>query len=803
MRLESITVRGMGPFSGESHVDLRGLPGVLTALVGKNGAGKSTFMELLPGAMYRECPTRGSLASLATGRDSMIEATVVNGSRWTLRQLVDAVSGKGEAVILDDAGAPVTQSGKVRDADAWVSAHLPAPAVFFSTIFASQKTAGFLGMKPAERKSVLLRVLGIEHLEQLAAKAREHMREADQSAKILSARLADERARGGDAGALESHLADLQTAAAFDAETLTLARAELEAARAAHATALAAWEVGQAHVAKVDRLQRELEAASHRLKSAMAAGDAAGAAAANATPIAALEAAVATARRALDSAKATHATEVAGYDAAQVAVKRHEALTVEQRDLDTRAGNNRRLLANADAVREAVAQVAHLDEAIALAAAEVDRLDGEYRTVQDQRAAGADERIGSLREGLGYVVSELESDSATCALDAARRTIGADDAAIALANDLPNRLWKARNAADEARRSVAKLQADRAAAAKVAASAGALDAAEAKLAAYGERLAVVARELAELGEVRKPLLPREAPVQAATVALTRAESALSFGRTALAIAERDQAAALASVRELSPQVDRMREELQGLQGVEVVPQPDSTALDTAAMLARAAERRDQEARGAVTAASQRLADARASAERSAALEGELGTAHANLGDWTRLAADLGKDGLQAMEIDAAGPELTAITNEILHTCHGPRWTVSIETQKLSADGKKILEGCEVRVLDSVRGRDAAAESLSGGEATIVGEAVSLALTTVACRRQGVTRPTLVRDESGAALDPENAPIYLAMLRHAARLLDADRVLFVSHSREMQELADSRIEIRDGKIEVMG
>jgi DNA repair exonuclease SbcCD ATPase subunit len=127
--------------------------------------------------------------------------------------------------------------------------------------------------------------------------------------------------------------------------------------------------------------------------------------------------------------------------------------------------------------------------------------------------------------------------------------------------------------------------------------------------------------------------------------------------------------------------------------------------------------------------------------------------------------------------------------------------VAIETQRLAADGKRMLEGCEVRVLDSERGRDAAAESLSGGERVIVGEAVSLALTTLACRRQGVERPTLVRDESGAALDAGNARVYVAMLRRAAELVRADKVLLVSHSAEVQELCDSRVRVAGGSVEV--
>ena len=168
-------------------------------------------------------------------------------------------------------------------------------------------------------------------------------------------------------------------------------------------------------------------------------------------------------------------------------------------------------------------------------------------------------------------------------------------------------------------------------------------------------------------------------------------------------------------------------------------------------------------------------------------------------DWTRLADDLGRDGLQAALVDLAGPELTQTANELLHACVGPRWTVSVETQRASADGKRTLEGCEVRVIDTLKGRDATVESLSGGERTIVAEALALALTALSCRVSGVRRPTLIRDESGAALDGSNSEAYVAMLRRSADMIGADRVLVVSQTSVITDRCDAEIRIEEGKV----
>jgi DNA repair exonuclease SbcCD ATPase subunit len=101
----------------------------------------------------------------------------------------------------------------------------------------------------------------------------------------------------------------------------------------------------------------------------------------------------------------------------------------------------------------------------------------------------------------------------------------------------------------------------------------------------------------------------------------------------------------------------------------------------------------------------------------------------------------------------------------------------------------------------VAGRDAPVETYSGGERVLLGEAVSLGLAMLSTRRAGLDGVTLVRDESGAALDPTNARSYVAMLRRAAELVRAHRVLLVSHSPDVQELCDSRLVVADGRVEV--
>src|SRR5690606_9063480 len=105
------------------------------------------------------------------------------------------------AVVLDGDGTPLLTSAKIREFDTWAAAHLPPPQVLYSSTFAPQGSGGFLELKPGERKAVLLRVLGIERLEVLAEKAREKARATKAAVEVLTARIEDERARGGDVAA--------------------------------------------------------------------------------------------------------------------------------------------------------------------------------------------------------------------------------------------------------------------------------------------------------------------------------------------------------------------------------------------------------------------------------------------------------------------------------------------------------------------------------------------------------------------------------------------------------------------------
>lgn len=195
-----------------------------------------------------------------------------------------------------------------------------------------------------------------------------------------------------------------------------------------------------------------------------------------------------------------------------------------------------------------------------------------------------------------------------------------------------------------------------------------------------------------------------------------------------------------------------------------------------------------------------IAAVEANAERCRAKEVEAEQQRAALedlllsgSDWLILERAFGREGIQALEIDAAGPEVASITNELLQGCYGSRFGVGFETlrEKKSSRGE-FTEVFDVKVYDE--GRERAVESLSGGERVVVGEALGLAFAIFNARKSDVRWRTLFRDETAGALDPRNAEAYTTMLRKALVVGGFSQCIFVSHQDHVWERADVRVDL---------
>lgn len=797
MRFESIKARNLGPFK-HVDLDLAGIEGCLVAVVGENGAGKSTLLELLAAALYRECPTRGTLTDLATARDAFLEVRAVNGAAYSIRQTADSISKKGESLVLDAAGVPVLDGTKVSAFDAWAKSHVLPPELLYSSSFSPQGRRGFLDMSAADRKKLLVRMLDLERFERMADAAREHAKAEKALCESLRARLGD--LAKPDMEALRLAYAETQARIDTAVEAVRVARVALDRARAAAGDAARARELAEQRRAAEGRhgaalsSVRDIESRLANNRAVLAECDAIRAAVERA---AGLETELAVARAHVDDARAALTAAVSAEREGKAAMQRAEQ---EETKTAARVESIRVRLNDRDAISRATARIDTLKTQEQELLQQITDTEDRSSLLEVLVLSGKDQRIAVLRDAI-VQIEEGDDDAPLAAWAHSARV--SDDVLAARADKAPEELKAARSLLAASRQGLEKLRAELRTAERLAARAGEIAQAEADLAAakvdldaaQGRkvqatetwRASITVNTAADVSAKKaqdaldtlqserkglEPLLAKLAPLEQAQVRIEERTAQLVVANAALSACEA---------------------ELAGLPVV-TVETVDLSAYEHGVMQGEAAERAVREQRSRAHAA---IEAAEAVNAKRAAIERDIAKAESELSDWTRLAQDLGRDGLQAMELDAALPEINTMANELLRSCHGTRFTVELRTDRLSSDGKKVIEGLPMRVIDVEKGRDADADTYSGGECVIAGEAVSLALTMLACRRSGLQDCTIVRDESGAALDPANARAYVAMLRMAARQLGARKVFLVSHSPEIQEMCDARILVGDG------
>lgn len=199
--------------------------------------------------------------------------------------------------------------------------------------------------------------------------------------------------------------------------------------------------------------------------------------------------------------------------------------------------------------------------------------------------------------------------------------------------------------------------------------------------------------------------------------------------------------------------------------------------------------------------------------RASALEASTAVLARRRAGFRELERALGKTGVQVLEIDAAGPTVARMTNDLLAATFGGRFAVRLDTIRDGARGA-VIETFDLVVLDGNRkaraddstggGRKAQARErlaadvseLSKGEKVLVDEALKLAIAMFHAQRTGDRVLTLWRDECDTGLDPANRRRYPAMLRRALELGGFHRLYFVSHDQDVQAQADAVIRVSE-------
>lgn len=180
----------------------------------------------------------------------------------------------------------------------------------------------------------------------------------------------------------------------------------------------------------------------------------------------------------------------------------------------------------------------------------------------------------------------------------------------------------------------------------------------------------------------------------------------------------------------------------------------------------------------------------------AATTQELESAQADLAQaselerlWHLLAQMFGRDGLPALVIENAVPEIEAAANRWLEKLASGRLSVRIESLRANKGGG-IRETLDVIVADADAERPL--EGFSGGERQRVNLALRLALSELLASRAGHRIQSLVLDEAFTALDAEGRQLAIEVIRALEETFEL--TLFVTHLADMGEAFPVRLEI---------
>lgn len=797
MKLRKWSLRGVTRFVEPLAIDLSGQSGIV-CIVGENGAGKTTAVEAVVLALYgRLAWYPGAPFDHCRGRDAFVEVEfeAEDGRSIIVRRLIDAEARKQEAYLIID-GEAVT-SGRVREIQPAIERLFGPADLFLASVFGDQRRAGsFLDAAPAERKALLAELLQLGELEQIAGAAREHRSMLERERSVERARIQEIgdalEQRNNSAEAVELAERDFELSAAAEAraaeDRAATERAATEAREAA--AQYAALQAGAIEAERVaERDAHDLAAARQQSDAEQRAFDRR-----KAEAVAAIEAA----ERLGDAAHERHAAAIAALTDRKTRLEAEVARAPE-------VSTAKRVLAEEQANHEAAVRLQNERAAAiaALDAAEVadDRAEKALVAAEDRR----EQRMEELRQRgalLERVPCQGMDIAGTCPLLADAR----DAAATVLRMEAESEPYSAELALVQQTGAAVVAATDRLAE---------IDEQLAKLPALDEQRLAAAKSIAAL----EPVIQRaqvelmrldgekERADRALSDELKQAFEALARARDArdrvVAESEEAIAAGVARLTQASLRAEESREiarrQRESAQAAQAAAQRAEDLRRSAATAKAQHDRAVAEVarcREILAARRERLEAATVRAKRLEECLDRLEQIDSESADWALLERGFGREGIQALEIDSAGPEIARLTNELLAACYGPRFSVSLETLREKRAGG-TAETLDVRIYDGATVR----QHVSGGEQCIVEEALKLALSIYNARKSGIRWRTLWRDETVGPLDPENAERYVRMMRRALELGGFECAIVIAHSREVWESADARIVLEDGRARV--
>lgn len=778
----------------EVILDLDQLPqqAALVALAGANGRGKTTILDNLH--PYLTMPSRAASAggfsyydhvhlpesekelvwSLQGRRYRSHVVIRVDGRRRTEVFVFAWAQGRWSPVVLADG---TVSDGKVDSYVRCVDVLCGSAETFFTSVFSAQGQRPLSQYRNGEIKSLLGELLGQDEILRWGQQAAE-------TARLLKTGLAVLRQERESTGQEAERIAAEQARVAAAQVEVSQCAAERVAAGAALQAALAKQARCVAEQHQAARSERQREQLRDERKALIAHG-----------------------RSEMSSLDAQDQREGERERTLQQRMaKRIATLRAQRQALQRQAERSAGVLALAGSVRRAVRRLVLAERVASLREARLRQARDQVQQWQQARQALAAnrKRLADIEQAAGQAALKAQdlrrrfalTGEVPCAgsqLQGSCRLLGDAHQAHAL---IPGAEEQVRQLGEQQQALLAERK-------ELAARIDALGTA-ADVLAWGEyrwecsrdrarQLAQRAARCGELDQARTALAEAEQTLRELAPETATEEDAEEGQRIAASRAEIG-----ARRQQVATHHRRRLDELE--QALRALPVWSSAQLDGAQAMAKQAQARIVAVERAYLAAAKQvqahaaLSDqAAVVARRGHALQQRIGRVEDALGTWKLFARCMGADGLIALAIDDAGPELAGLANDLLLACYGPRFTLSIHTQ-VGSPGGPAREGFQIEVHDADSRQPKPVTLVSGGERVWINACLTRAVALYLARQSGYRYATLFSDEADGTLDPERKRMWMRMKREVLRLGGYGREYFISQTPELTALADAVIDL---------
>ncbi|HET7674481.1 MAG TPA: hypothetical protein VFL54_03060, partial [Gammaproteobacteria bacterium] len=703
----------------------------LVAIIGDNGTGKTTIIDnLIP---YRLMPshaggfTPGSFSYYdhVYGSEALKELIWEHDDVVYRSTLVFKMPGKTRKtecylhVANGDGWDPYTapdgtiSDGKTDTYDRCVEAILGSPEMFFTSAFAAQNRKTLSNYGNGEIKGLMSELLGLDRVLALGKKAsdvakglRAHYAAMSDSIERLASAESQRDTATADLARDRAGLADAQKtrqSARDGVQQATRELADLQASQNANAEV----EARRAELqTRLQTTQTSANQAAAEIRADISAAD----------------------KAAYDDCQSLRADIMqidVRTESLKKGIEKQQALLDRKPEIDAAAARKQALEAKEPAQVAALEAARQKAEDVQAKRAEMDRL-GERLTAKAAAGKDAAAALAQLKARIGLI------GEVPCAGTELQNRCQLLSNAIEARDSIPAAQQKVDELRSEYQTLLARHQAIKADVENTGDVNGDVRAADAalnelrqlvsdtdKLLALRESLEHAAASIADAQKEIRALADDKA-IKAGRIEKRNAEAA----ERKAALEERQalqKSAADKTLQQIQDELDKL-------------PAPaDATILDAAekavedadAALSRA-EQQIEALNAAIATAEANQKTAETEIQRLQHIKSIATRLETEIAHWSTLAKALSNDGIVALSIDDAGPTLASLTNDLLTSCYGPRFTVRIDTQREARNGN-LSEAFDVVVFDAERDDEKSIRLVSGGEEVWLNEALTRAI----------------------------------------------------------------------------